>query len=197
MASATGAQAAIQYFTTTITSDSSTPGNVAWNIDGLGAVEANLNNTVNGGSIYIKNITVGSAAGFGVVTNGFNLIPGLASNQPIGSADNFSSSVDSVFYGGGLFSVSNISSVVATYIGFKFNPEGTELYGWANVTFTQEGNWGTITITEWAYDDTGASILTGATGAIPEPANFAVGLGALALGAAGLRRRRRARAVAA
>jgi hypothetical protein len=46
----------------------------------------------------------------------------------------------------------------------------------------------------YAYDDSGAYIPAGDTGGIPEPSTFVLtGLGALVLGAAGLRRWRAAR----
>jgi hypothetical protein len=46
----------------------------------------------------------------------------------------------------------------------------------------------------WAYDDSGDQIAAGDTGGVPEPSTMALaGLGALALGAAGLRRWRAAR----
>jgi len=61
------------------------------------------------------------------------------------------------------------------------------LFGWAKVTITDGSN-GSMTVSEWAYDSTGASIEVGQTSAIPEPASVAAGLGLLALGAAGLRR---------
>ena len=50
-----------------------------------------------------------------------------------------------------------------------------------------------LTIHDWAYDDTGAVL---PAGVVPEPASTGMGLGALALGAAGLRRWRKTRKVA-
>ena len=47
-----------------------------------------------------------------------------------------------------------------------------------------------LTIHDWAYDDTGAVL---PAGVVPEPASTGMGLGALALGAAGLRRWRKTR----
>jgi hypothetical protein len=77
-------------------------------------------------------------------------------------------------------------------IGYSFYHGGNTCYGWASITITENsGHFGTITINEWAYEDSGSAITVGA---VPEPAQTAVGLGALALGAAGLRRWRKAKA---
>ena len=136
-----------------------------------------------------------------VVVTAYAGLLGLASNVRI-SADNFFRTTRiAVFQNGYFRSASNFPSGESAYIGFQFKPDSTVLYGWADVTLTEteDDTYGTFTVNRWAYDDTGASILTGQTVAapVPEPATYALGLGALALGAAGLRRRRQARAVAA
>jgi hypothetical protein len=70
-------------------------------------------------------------------------------------------------------------------------------YGW--IRLSQElgpGVGPNVTLEAWAYDDSGNQIAAGAgdLGAVPEPSSFTLaGLGALALGAAGLRRWRGAR----
>ncbi|WOO39810.1 hypothetical protein [Rubellicoccus peritrichatus] len=100
----------------------------------------------------------------------------------------------SVFYRGNFSNVAGFTSGESGYIGFQFNPSGSlVLYGWAEVILTEGGATGTFEIVQWAYDNTGANIQTGA---IPEPATIATGLGALALGAAGLRRWRKAKQAA-
>ena len=68
------------------------------------------------------------------------------------------------------------------YIGFSFLHNSVTCYGWASVTATE---------------DAGANIIVGDTGAVPEPSEAALGLGALALGAAGLRRWRKTKAAKA
>ena len=81
------------------------------------------------------------------------------------------------------------------YIGFKFDPESLpgvqEWYGWAHMSVgnntTTDGS-----LIDWAYDNSGAGIQTGA---VPEPASFA--MGALAMGAMGLVALRQRRAKAA
>jgi hypothetical protein len=76
------------------------------------------------------------------------------------------------------------------YIGFSFLTNGKTCYGWLEINITDSN---TVTLLGWAYSDSG-SILAGLTTAVPEPAETAIGLGALALGAAGLRRWRKCRA---
>ena len=195
---ASAANATIIYFNTPITSDDSTQGAVTWNIDGEGDNEAILVNyfsAANGNSYFYKTLRIDSNF-FTVVTAGNNLL-GLAAGQTIGSEGVGSQTVYKVFDNGSLENTASISSGVSTYIGFQFNPSGTVLFGWANVTLTEGGSYGTFVINEWAYDDTGASIQTGATSAVPEPATYAAGLGLLALGAAGLRRWRQRKRLAA
>lgn len=90
---------------------------------------------------------------------------------------------------GNISSASGFTSGEIGYMGFRFNPSGSlVLYGWAEVILTDGGDSGTFEVVRWAYDNTGANIQT----PVPEPATTAMGLGALALGAAGLRRWRKA-----
>ncbi len=51
-----------------------------------------------------------------------------------------------------------------------------------------------VTLTDWAYDDTGEKIIAGA---IPEPSTFGLVLTSLVLGASGLRRWRKREAATA
>lgn len=70
------------------------------------------------------------------------------------------------------------------YLGFRFEDEGTTLYGWAEITVgsTSEG----FTLERWAFDDSGDAI---AVGQVPTPGTL--GIAALALGAAGIRSSRK------
>ena len=71
------------------------------------------------------------------------------------------------------------------YIGFTFDTDlGDTVYAWAEVNLQPDG---ILTVERWAYDDEGGSITAGA---IPAPG--ALGLLALAGGAAGIRRKRQA-----
>jgi hypothetical protein len=87
------------------------------------------------------------------------------------------------------------------YALFTFPSGPNTLYGWIHLSFSITGGVGTdpnfgptLTIHDFAYDDTGAPL---AAGAVPEPATaVSTGLAALALGAAGLRRWRKARPAA-
>ena len=193
--SASAANATIIYFNpeTKITSGNTTVGNVYWNIDGVDGYEAVLTNS--GGDYFPKNL-LSDNNDFYVISDKGNLL-GLAASESISNERVFGSSVYKIFYSAQLSYVSNIISGVSTYIGFQFKPSGTMLYGWANVTLTAGGSYGSFVINEWAYDDSGSSIQAGQTSAVPEPATYALGLGALALGAAGLRRMRQRKRLAA
>jgi hypothetical protein len=77
------------------------------------------------------------------------------------------------------------------YIAFKFNNAGVTCYGWAEVMINAEFDNGYLTIERWAYSSDYIQV-----GAVPEPAQTAFGLGALALGVAGISRWRRSKAAA-
>jgi hypothetical protein len=73
------------------------------------------------------------------------------------------------------------------YLGvrFKLNNEGDDRYGYIGIDITNAADL-TGVVTSFAYEDTGAAI---EAGAVPEPSS---GLALLALGAAGVLRRKRA-----
>lgn len=56
-------------------------------------------------------------------------------------------------------------------MGFSFNPTGSQaLYGWAQFSISADAL--TMTLIDYAYEDSGSAI---ATGAIPEPGTIAMG----------------------
>lgn len=83
------------------------------------------------------------------------------------------------------------------YLGFRFTNEATGAinYGWAQFTSTGANppTAGSIRLVGYAYENAGLSINAGDTGVIPEPTTV-VTLGALAMGALGLRQWRRRKA---
>lgn len=96
---------------------------------------------------------------------------------------------------------------------FEFNNGGVENFGWVQLSLSWFGDFildekvhgkeiGTfalpfLTVSDYAYDSSGAFIPAGDTG-VPEPDSFELaGLGALMLGAAGVRRWRTAKKAAA
>jgi hypothetical protein len=74
------------------------------------------------------------------------------------------------------------------FLGFRFftNASAGPYYGWMRVKLTSNTAGGQVT--DWAFDDTGASILAGFTGAVPEPSRVVLIL--LGLIGAVMRRRR-------
>jgi len=78
------------------------------------------------------------------------------------------------------------------FMGVKFFDAADDpLFGWIRVTGGPTAGF-PATIVDWAYEDTGAGILTGA-GIVPEPSSLA--LGCLAAGAAGVAAWRRRKSV--
>ncbi|WOO43689.1 PEP-CTERM sorting domain-containing protein [Rubellicoccus peritrichatus] len=161
---------------------------VAWNIDNVGNAEldVDLNAT------YFVNLTSFQNA-FGLratasAANAYMLNLGPSAKVNTGAFN--MSSVFSVLFSGSIKRAVGFTSGESGYMGFQFNPSGSlVLYGWAEVILTEGGDSGTFEVVQWAYDDSGANIQT----PVPEPATAALGLGALALGAAGLRRWRKAK----
>jgi hypothetical protein len=70
------------------------------------------------------------------------------------------------------------------YLGLRFDNDGTDNFGWADIEFTSDF---ALTLYSFAYDSSGAGI---EAGAIPEPQTAAL-LAALAAGSAALLSRRR------
>lgn len=81
---------------------------------------------------------------------------------------------------------------------FRFFRNAHFNYGWMQLSIDVQDVAGpdpaagpTVTVLQWAYDDAGAFLPAGSLTAVPEPGTFfGTGLAALALGAAGWRRRK-------
>jgi hypothetical protein len=76
------------------------------------------------------------------------------------------------------------------YAAFRFGTPGSYYYGWAELSLSTAGSPSPLgpdaTIWGYAYDDVAGNQI--AMGAVPEPSQTAIVMGALALGAAGIRR---------
>lgn len=88
----------------------------------------------------------------------------------------------------------NSADSVRGYLGFQFNDGTSNFYGYFDVEVARNGRGKSsstfsMTIHGWAYDDSGAPITISAPVAVPGGA----GLASLAVGALGLRGRRRSR----
>ncbi|HWL14313.1 MAG TPA: hypothetical protein VNR00_01835 [Opitutus sp.] len=159
-----------------------------WNIDGEGSAEVQFYASTYNAEFYFKR-TLNSFGFVGAPGNSdlrnLSLLP---SPETVSASQAFFNAA-TIASGNVFKDAAGFVSGQGGYIGFRFKPDDTMFYGWAAVTITP-GFSGSFTLHEWAYDNTGASIHVGQTAAsaIPEPADVAVGLGALALGAAGLMR---------
>ncbi|WOO42986.1 hypothetical protein [Rubellicoccus peritrichatus] len=155
--------------------------------------------------------TIGNITGYGVKISG-----SLPSGYYFGTSKKTTAFGASKSYNLGILSNIGVASAtgfggdgeagVDGVIGFQFQNrlDGAIRYGWAEVTyvyykFTSEGrDKNSFTVNAWHYEDSGASILANPVDGsisdlvdppdVPEPETYALGLGVLALGAAGLRR---------
>ncbi|MBT8137134.1 MAG: PEP-CTERM sorting domain-containing protein [Gammaproteobacteria bacterium] len=165
---------------------------------GFGAANFGVYNT-----FYGSTVVTGTNAAFAVGYGG----GGIAASATYGRASKFSSGA-TIGGGAGFAGTAFFNATAATSNTTAFNAGfnsstgfiGVQLasgnFGWiqVHVDFSfAPGNNG-VTILDWAYDDSGAAIRAGDTGAVaaPEPAtNMLVGMGLLALGASGIRTLRR------
>ena len=76
-------------------------------------------------------------------------------------------------------------------VGLALSNEGSDHYAWVNYSLSWSGSEYTFTINSWAYNDVaGEGIIAGQAMAAGTPVPGLGGLGALAMGAAGVRSRR-------
>jgi hypothetical protein len=184
-----GASAAIDVYTATVYLNDS--GDI-WYLDGTSSSTAMFGKDDWGGAMSYLGYTSALAAEVGFSGGKvLNLTPGATVSS---AAFNFVRSYLSAGYGGTQYAFAawgDFTLDTPGYFGFRFDNGGTDNYGWAQIVRTQgvgDYDWA---ITQWAYDDSGASIQVGA---VPEPSQAAKMLGLLALGAAGLARYRRSAA---
>ena len=164
----------------------------AWNIDGDGSAEMTwATYSSDDAWIFMKSF----ANAFAFRTDGVDSkLQNLGYNADVltdSDSSFLNSPLSSVLLNGEIKYANGFTSGESGYIGFKFTPDATKLYGWAEVILTNGSPAGSFEIVRWAYEGTGANIKTGQ---VPEPAGAATGLGLLALGAAGVRRMRRPQA---
>ncbi|MEM1223810.1 MAG: hypothetical protein AAGH40_13745 [Verrucomicrobiota bacterium] len=162
----------------------------SWDIDGDTTPDVQVS-TYSSVPVMVLDL-VGVNASFQFALSPGGALLGLGSGATIDSSLPFASNAISVVSSGGPFVASGLSDGVPGFIGFQFNPTGTTtLYGWARIALSSTADpFGQIEVFDWAYEDNGAPIQVGA---IPEPEAAPLGLGLLALGAAGLRRWRGSR----
>ena len=184
----------------------SSPGTINWDIDNDGTDDFRFFLTSDSisiyGTLYIRDLgdarvarPDGSSLNFAKLSSGAKLgtaADGLSFNASFERRTLVSS------YSGtnniGLFPANGSWSLGDTgYFGFKFTSSGNTHYGWAEMTLSS-GSQPWATINEAWYNDTPDGEVT--VGVVPEPAEVGLGLGALALGAAGLRRMRQKRKAA-
>jgi len=144
-------------------------------------------------------------AGAQFIRTNFSDVKKLASGSTISAGGNFFdsngsfryvviNSVGTKFEEGDWAGGASAGAAGATsgFAGFKLNDNGTDIFGWLRFSIENEGPGNPfihegfpvkVTLLDWAYEDTGASILAGQTvSAVPLPGS----LGLLAMGATGL-----------
>ena len=161
-----------------------------------------LTNSSSAGSAFISalGITTFSQRG-AIATDGTNIrVRKFSSGESIGSPGSSlgtNTNADAFLIyntaGGGTNSGFNAGFTSST--GFMGVQTRQGNFGWiqVHVSARTPGNPSSLTIIDYAYDDSGAHIRAGDTGIrVPEPATAAMaGLGLLAMGAAGVRRMRK------
>jgi hypothetical protein len=120
----------------------------------------------------------------------FGFVQKFALNDPIdGTLTTLVSAADGLRglnnYGG---NDANWAAGTTGYLGVQFNAGSGLVYGWIQASYNVDFS---FTVYDFAYESSpGATILAGATGAIPEPSTYATFAGVAALGLAMVRRRR-------
>jgi len=130
----------------------------------------------------LQNLAIGSKVGRNLAA-GRQWGPNTNTNRILMTSYSYSA-----FTAGNLFGAGN-------FIGFSFQGDtGQTLYGWAELSLDEVAL--SMTIDQWAYEDSGNSIRVGQISSVPLPPAFLTMLSGLALGAGGLLRGRRLRKAA-
>lgn len=171
----------------------------SWDVDSDGTNDFELGNggytaqfdDLNGGRLVAPLIALMFGDGiqkltYGAVISGDMTAYGFHANAQAGNSITYSGDI------GIDASIGDWAVGQTGFFGFKFVSGGDTHYGWGSmqITGTPVGQGFTI-LEAWYNDIPDAPVFAGST--VPEPAAAALGLGALALGAAGVRRWRRAR----
>lgn len=148
----------------------------AVNVDGQFASEFSLASSSSKGTHHILDTFSTDFDFVSSVALTSDLMDKLDSSVSVGSGSLFSSYISPVVRD---FSNNNArgnwNPDSSGYFGFRFDPSGSQtLYGWGQLSISANGN--TMTLVDYAYDNSGASILTGATAAVPEPSVSLLGL---------------------
>ena len=177
----------------------SSPGTIYWDIDNDGTNDFSFirNGFFSHSSALMQDLGDARVAGdfkklssgdkLGTALDGLSFSPDTQDRTLM-----YSSSSGTISVGSGGLSTGGWSVGDTGYFGFKFTSSGNTHYGWAEMTLSSSSV--QATINEAWYNDTPDGAVT--VGVIPEPAEFGLGLGALALGAVGLRRMRHNRKAA-
>ena len=174
---------------------------VAWDINQDSSPDTTINDE--GFSINRYDLCFDNDVKF--MTNGAQLITAISTAMTVSSSDTFEElGCEARLKAGTNFDYTDFNefspntSSFTGIMGFKFDNSGSPLYGILEFTATNcdnsEPHNCSVTISQWAYEDTGASI---SGNALTPPVSASVesvlgtSLLGLALGAAGLRQRRR------
>lgn len=148
-----------------------------------GRLELNSNGLDGQGMVQTAGTTI--SGDISVLANGDTVGPTLDAAFQWGPSTNRVMMTSSSYFGfatGSLFGDGHL-------IGFSFLGDANQtLYGWAEVSLDEFAL--TMTIDQWAFEDSGASINVGQ---VPLPPTFLLMLSGLALGAGGVLRGRKAR----
>lgn len=141
----------------------------------------------------------GSASTFNTInrfaTTGFSIIRRLNPGSGVSAAISAGAGQNAYFlytyYSAASTNVLNVGNTDqrSGYVGVSFDISGNTHYGWLEILIARDGGRPSeLSVLSGAYEDVAGVDI--AAGAIPEPASVGMGLGLLALGAAGVRRMR-------